>query len=135
MDNTLNQKPNFTRHRTIDGAPVVADSVVYSDFAIREAVNCLGFETIEGYVRISGGVVPTVELENLAVMRYTDEAGVQVEELASVDTSATLSDGDLFEMSVNEGRVFLRLNAVTGSPTKVEIFVAGGKRFSDATQR
>jgi hypothetical protein len=122
VENTLTGGGVFSRHRLKTGAPVAADAAPDGSFPNRRALlNCRGWDTIIGRVELTGGVGPTVDLEPLLYDQDTDS-------FAKHTLTGALATGDAFECLVVSGRVFLRINAVAGAPTAVEIRVTGGTR-------
>lgn len=124
---SLRSKPFYSRHREVDGTPVAADS---TDLATVLAANprsthdCSGFKTVKGFVRLTGGAAPTVVLQPLELLKY--EGG---EHLAVTGANTVaLSNGDAFDVTANSAFLFMRLNTITGNPTKVEIFLAGAEQ-------
>ena len=120
----LRSKPFYNVHRTVEGAPVAADS---TDLAAvlaanpRSTADCGGYKTVKGFVRLTGGAAPTVTLQPLELLKYE---GGQHLAVTGANTAA-LSDGQAFDFTVNQALLFARLHAVTGNPTKVEVFLAG----------
>ncbi len=123
----LKSKPFYVRHREVDGAPVAADSADLSTVLTanpRSTVDCAGYESIRGFVRLTGGTAPTVTLQPLELVKYPGGSDFLA---VSGSSSSALSDGDMFEFTPNGAFLFVRMHAVTGSPTKVELFLAGAK--------
>lgn len=123
--NTVPPRPQFARHRLVTGAPVVADAAAGS-LSTALALKCRGWKSIVGFVKLAGGAGPTVTLQLLRVIKYTNSLGVETE--LYVDgglTTAALSDEGFFTANVVDDQIFLRISAVTGNPTSVDIHVAG----------
>jgi len=136
MNNTLVGKPKYTHHRIEEGAPVTADAtdlVALLAANSRAAIDCAGFKTVKGFVILTGGTTPTITLSPLEHVKYTATDGAAKDELhvTGANTSA-LSSGDMFEFTINGGRLFSRIHAVTGSPTKVEILLAAAESLYGA---
>lgn len=135
MHNSLYAKPDYNYHRIVQGAPVGADS---TNLAIlltanpKGAFDCAGYKTVKGFVKLTGGTTPTVGIQPLELVLYNNSS----ELLITASTVASLADGAMFEFTINGGKLFLRINATSGSPTKVEILVAGSERdFNDSGRR
>lgn len=142
----VHAKPDYSLHRHETGAPVVADSAnldtLYSSSVIppgggapvatkrRDLMDCEGWESVKVYVRLDAGTVDLVPLEQI---QASDSAGAAVDELAvSGAATGALADRDAALVIVNGGRLFLRIGAVAGGPTSVDIYVAGAKRLAIA---
>lgn len=111
----------WATHRTVSGAPAAADAAPDAAFPHRNAlINCQGYDTILVSVRLQGGVAPTATLEPLL---YDEDA----DDFALHDKSGALSNGDTIEVSVMAGRAFIRIDALAGNPTDVEIRIKGGQ--------
>lgn len=129
MQNTLKETPQYTLHRLETGAPVAADS---SDLAVlhtaksRNALNCRGFRKIRGFIKFTGGAAPTADLQTLERLQFTDPAGDD-QDVFKVIRSAilSLSDSQIFEIDVGGSPVFLRVDAVAGAPTQMEVYITG----------
>lgn len=114
-----------TNDVTANAAGVVSADVAAALMLTRGAMDCGGFETIDGFILFTGGSSPQAVIEQLEVTNYVDTSGVSQELIVSRGDSAYLSHGERFEFTVSGGRTILRLKIVTGNPTKAEIMVAG----------
>jgi hypothetical protein len=142
----MEPKPRYIHHRNLVGAPVAADHVNIGpgspgliadnklrgeagDETIRGSVPTAGFKTIDGVVKLTGGAAPTVTLQPLEVIKYKNNGtGEEVDEFVSQGANiGPLSHNDRFSITVNDAMLFLRLHAVTGAPTGVELLIAGGE--------
>lgn len=110
----------WTTHRALArGAGVLADGAASTLVPGAEALlNCLGYETILVRAELTGGVVPTVDLEPL----FVDGTA-----FVTRPTTGALGNRVAVEVDVRDQKVLLRLNAVVGAPTGVVLRVAGGR--------
>ncbi len=129
MQNTLEAKSRLTIHRVKTGAPVAADPVTLSQILISGAIQCDGWASLDGFIKLAGGTTPTVSLVPLMVADYGDTDGSEVVEYIVMGTAmGPYSDGDSFRVDVARGRLYLRISAVTGNPTEVKILLGGAAR-------
>jgi hypothetical protein len=122
----LKSKPFYIIHRDISGAPVAADAtdlVALLASNPRSTVDCAGYKTVKGFVKLTGGASPTIVLQPLELLKYDSRQHLAV---AGANTAA-LSSGDAFDATVNGAFLFLRINTVANNPTQVEIFIAGAE--------
>lgn len=140
---SIYHQPNYDKQRSVVGAPVTADTtdldalmntptVAAGEVPVgaRGSANAYGWNSVEGYVELAGGITPTVTIQPLLAIN-ANGTWVFVE-LGS--TIGPLSDGDHFTISgVNQGLVFARIAAVTGSPTNVDVSLAGGVRANEGS--
>lgn len=135
MHNSLYAKPDYNYHRIKDGAPVLADVTNFVTLLAthpRGALDCIGFKTVKGFIKITGGTTPTIAIQPLELVLYNDSS----ELLITASTVTGLVSGTMFEFTINGGKLFLRIAAVSSTPTKIEIFVAGAeKTFNDTGRR
>lgn len=126
MLNTLESKARFTIHRRKTGAPVVADTATLADISLRGAMSCRDWLVVDGFVKLSGGTSPTITLIPLLVAKYAEADRTAVEEyfVAGVPMGP-YADGDSFSVEVGRGSLFMRISAVTGSPTSVKVMLGG----------
>lgn len=93
------------------------------------AMNCAGFATVWMSAEFVGGTNPTVDLDMLA---YDDGAAADAHwgRLYVGSTPAvykpTLAAGRWFEVRVDGGRFFPRIEGLSGSPTSVRILARPG---------
>ena len=128
MQNTLEPKPRFTLHRIKNGSPVTADPTDLTTILIRGAIHCSYWLTVDGFVKLAGGASPTVTLIPLMVAKYEDAAGAEQEEYVVQGTAiGPLSDGESFQVETYRGRLYLRIDVVTGNPTNVQVLLGGAK--------
>jgi len=122
----LRSKPFYIVHRSVDGAPVAADTtdlVALLSSNPRSTMDCAGYKTVKGFVKLTGGAAPTVVLQPLELLKYNGGEHFAV----TGANTAVLANGDAFDATVNGAFLFLRVNTVTNNPTQVEIFVAGAE--------
>lgn len=141
----LEQKPVFILHRNEPqgGRTLAIDAADLEDLyqgdplagppditaRDRMAIPCRRFKSVKVYVLLTGGTTPTVDLVPVEVVEgegafpgATDEdRGFAVMGAAT----GALSSGDMATIPVNGAFLFLRVNALTGSPTGLKVFVAG----------
>ena len=146
--NSLQAKPEYCLHRTKDGAPVAVDTSDLDDLfeepdntgAIRRGIlSCKGWKSVQVLTVLEGGTSPTVDIQplehckgdNIFPANATTDEGFAV--LAS--TLSGVVSGQLDEIVVNQGRLYLRIDAVGGvaAPTKVRFYVAGKERAISIT--
>lgn len=145
-ENTLYFKPNYSRHRKVTGAPVVADNV---DLALllngtggtppnedkgvaRNALNAKGFDSLEGFVLVEAGT--NITLQPLELVQYYEDGVAKQRFVEQGGTIGPLVNGDGFALDVNGGGLwFFRIHAVTGAVTKVQIYLAGGNRAEEGS--
>lgn len=135
MPYTDMRKPGYMMHRTKLTAADTTNLALLLTNNPRTYINCKGFDTLHGFVKFTGGTVPTITLQPLERVNYIDPSGAEARRFVvrGSNTSA-LSDGDSFEFATNGGGLwFMRAHAVTGSPTAVEIYVVGGTRANEAS--
>jgi hypothetical protein len=135
--NSLHPKPDYCLHRKKIGAPVAADTVDLADLFAEPGVNrasisCKGWKTVQVLTRLGGGTSPTVDIQPLEHLKGENLFGADVDDGFEV-LAATISgavDGQLNEVTINQGRLYLRIDAVGGvaSPTSVRFFIAGKER-------
>ena len=124
--NTLEPKPRFTIHRAETGAPVAADSTDLTTLPATGAIHAGTWRTLDGFVKLSGGTTPSVSLIPLMLAQYTDLSDAEVSEYVEMGSAiGPLSDGDSFTVDVSRGRLLMRLHAVAGSPTSVQVLLGG----------
>lgn len=127
--NTLRQKPNYTLHRYKEGSPVAIDSAVLATFRTanpRGDLDCAGWDTLRGFVKLTGGT--SIDIQPTELVKYRDKDGSEVEELINVGAAITgLADGDDFDITIGQGRLLIRITAVAGAVTVAKIFVAGSQ--------
>lgn len=137
MHNAIQPKPVYTVHRKVTGSPVAADnSNLQTLYQVpgnsRAAINCAGWKTVRGFVALEGGTSPTVDLVPLEKVEAeggfpgaTDEdAGFAVVGAAI----ASLADKETFSFPIHGGLLYLRIDAVSGAPTDVRVYLAGEER-------
>lgn len=135
----LHAKPDYIRHRK--NLPDAADSTnlvtLRSPDAIpvggggavatprRDIIDCAGFKSVSFYPVFNGGTSPTVDVD---VLEDVEENGVKVfRQLGSTISGA--ADGVVQTIEVNGARIFLRVDAVSGTPTSFEFWIAGADRL------
>lgn len=112
----------WSQHRYVTGSPVTADPAISGTFPIpRGALNSREYQRVRFMPLLTGGTTPSVDLEILA---YDEEA----DEWGQLDTHSSVGDGSVVVSDVDGLRVYARIEAVSGSPTAVEIRVSPGVR-------
>jgi len=148
--NALEAKPFFTHHRIVLSPAAENASLADPPAAgiqkelllrgasgeemIRGALRCGGWKTISVRVEFTGGTTPTITFQPLEVMHYNEDGDGDLKDKLVVQGSniGPLSDGDSATVTVNGADLFLRIQAVTGAPTKVEVLAAGLERDLEA---
>ena len=111
----------FSQHRIVTGAPVAVDTAADAVFPLRRGLlNCEGYDTIVATAVITAPGVATVDIEPLI---YDPD----VDTFTAHAATGAISNGQAVEIAALGARVFLRIDAVVGNPTEVEIRVAGGQ--------
>lgn len=132
MKNTLKHKPIYTVHRSLVGSPIAADSsdlqVLYElPGNLRAAISCRRWKTVRVLVRLVGGT--TIDLQPLEVVEaegaFPGATDTDRGFAAAGAVVAGLADGDFTDVTINGGRLYLRLHAVGGASTALMLFVAG----------
>lgn len=115
--------------RTISAIPPGGGSPVAQDR--RDIVDCAGWETVSVFAEFTGGTTPDVDIQLVEDAGYEDEDGAtQTNFVASLDTPPfTLTDRVAVDVPVYGGRWFFRVAGISGSPTLVNIYVAGARRM------
>jgi hypothetical protein len=110
-------------HRRKDGTPAVVDGAASNTFPNRRSLlGCDGYTTINALVLLEGGSTPTVDLEALAYDPDQD-ATPSGDAFAVIDSATGMTDQEVARITVHRNRVFLRIAAVTGDPTSIEVRV------------
>ncbi len=78
------------------------------------------------FARFEQGSSPTVTLEPLLLVQANEN---EPSSWVRLPKTAALEDGQRAIVDVMGRRLFLRINAITGSPTKVALLVAGYEPF------
>lgn len=140
--NQLKAKPTYTLHRNKEGSPVGVDTVNLTTLFEepgndRASINCGGWTTVRGYVVLEGGTNPTVGLQLLEHIQadnaFPSPAVDPDQGFVDIGTAAGLSSGDTFDVTIDQGRLYLRINALTGNPTDVRVYLAGKERAVSIT--
>lgn len=140
--NSLHPKPDYALHRSKSGAPVAIDTAALATLFAepgnsRASISCKGWKTVQVLTRLGGGTSPTVDIQPLEHLKGEDLFGAGVDEGFAVlaSTLAGVVDGQLDEVEVNQGRLYLRIDAVGGvaAPTSVKFYVAGKERAISIT--
>ena len=136
-ENTLNRKPVYTRHRKeTDGTAISADGtnlVTLLTARVRNALNAEGYESVSGFVLLTGGT--NITLQPLEVVYY-DEDGVAKQKFIphTGGDIGPLTDGNSFNLSTPGGGMwFFRITAVTGSITSGQVYVSAGSRAEEGS--
>jgi hypothetical protein len=125
--NTLTQRPDYNIHRTLEGTPVAAEVALpggkYSP------INSDRFDGLHGFVGLTGGAAPTVTLQmyEIAKLAVDDSTEVPITKGAPIGPISSAQGFSVDEFAQG-GRFFFLVSAVTGNPTKVEIFLSGTTR-------
>lgn len=137
MDNSLNHKPDYTAHRRGVTAADSADLAALETSNGRGAINAKGYSSIHGFVEFNGGTTPTVTLQPLERVAYVDAAGAEQKKLVARGSNIgplSAAAGVAFSLDTPGGGAWLfRIEAVTGAPTGVEVYLAGGTRASEGS--
>ena len=140
--NSLQAKPDYCLHRSKTGATVAADTVALATLFAepgnsRASISCKGWKSVQVLTRLGGGTNPTVDIMPLEHIKGEDLFGADVDEgfVVLASTLAGVVDGQLDEVTVNQGRLYLRIDAVGGGapPTSVKFYVAGKERAISIT--
>jgi hypothetical protein len=141
--NSLHPKPDYCLHRRIQAqefnpAVIVADSTNLTTlFGLKETgvISCKGFKTVEFRVVFVGGAVPTVDIQPLEHIIAEDAFTTPTDEgfVVLASTIASIGDGDINEVTIDQGRLFLRLHAVANAPTEIRMYVVGKERAISIT--
>lgn len=131
MGRFLEHKPRYALHRSLAGAPIVADSADLETLYElpgnhRAALNCRRWKKARVLVRLTGGT--TVDLQPLEVIAADGGFPGATDNdrgFAAQEVIAGLSDGDVTDVAINGGRLYLRVHAVAGASTALKLFVAG----------
>jgi hypothetical protein len=128
MINNLFAKPDYNQHRVIASPGVdAANLVTLVGTHSRAAIDCSGFKTVKGLVRLTGGTTPTITLIPLELARYYTAVGAIEYSFIAGTATAALSDRGTFDVTINGGYLFMRVQAVTGNPTEAQILLAGAE--------
>lgn len=124
------RKPYYTLHRTVKTADPTSLPAVLSAFG-GAAVSLDGFESCNGVVSLSGGTTPQVTLQPLELVVLPDKTRRLVKNGSPI---VGLQDGDVFAFPTTGGGLWvLQVTAMSGSPDKLDLFVAGGTRASEGS--
>lgn len=145
MVNSIYKSPNFSLHRELDApaadssdlAALLASLGVGPDgvpIMVRKAANAAGWDTVDGYVEFDGGTAPSVTLQPLLARKFVQVSGGVMWRLVPLANTSALTHGQPFSVTgTNQGRVLMRVHAVTGSPTALRIMLAGGARANEGS--
>lgn len=153
LANMLKEKPEFTLHRDEPQGTrsLVADASDLEDLyqgdpgagppditaRYRQTLNCRRWKSVRVFVLLTGGTTPTVDLVPLEVVEAEGAfpAATDTDRGFAVMGSATgaLSSGESAVVDVNGALLFLRVSALTGSPTGLKVFVAGEEVMESLT--
>ena len=123
------QKQRFTLHRVVTGSPAATDTATLSSLPVKSAVAVAGYDSVLGFVKLAGGSSPKVAIELLERVRYENAVGTEVDEYVSrVSPGPMLSSGQMFRFEVSGGQIFVRIHALDGAPTSVEVYLAGDRQ-------
>jgi hypothetical protein len=145
-------KPDYRLHRVlrsiIDPAtPIAADSTTLDDLLVYSAIpvgggaaedhdrrnifDAGGWRTVRGVVRLTGGTAPTADLEPLELTKLKRaDSSVTRKFVSLASPTGALSNLGTFTATINGGLLFMRLNAITGTPDSLEIFLAGAEAMN-----
>lgn len=125
MKNTLHAKPDYTIHREVAVIDPVNLATFLSEFS-RVPIDCTGYNTVTGFVILEGGSSPTITLSPYEVATYRESGGTQQEVLISSGSSiGPLNSNGVFSVTINGGRLLMRVGTITGAPTKALVYLAG----------
>ena len=146
-ENTLYRKPEFTRHRKVEGAPVTTDPANLDTLFAgaggappnvdpgkgKAAINAQGYDTLWGFVKLTGG--SSITLDPVEAVRFEGDAGEQETFINHPDGPiGPLSDGDSFKLPIDGGgKWFFRIAGVVGAVTKAEVYLAAGSRAEEGS--
>lgn len=95
----------------------------------KQYVNCRRWKSVRVYVLLTGGVTPTVDLVPLEVVSaagaFPGAADPDRGFVVMGSATGALGSGGLVTVDVYGALLFLRVSALTGSPTGLKVFVAG----------
>jgi hypothetical protein len=145
--NSLHPKPDYCLHRDIqsqefDPAVIVADTTnltnLFSDADARNdraSISCKGWKSVDFLIVIEGGASPTVDIQPLEHVKADDAFTTPTDEgfVVLASTIAGIVSGDINEVVVDQGRLFLRLHAVANAPTDVRMYIIGKERAISTT--
>jgi hypothetical protein len=141
--NSLHGKPNYCLHRTLqnqafDPQIIVADTTNLTTlFGAVEAgvISCLGWKSVDVLVVMEGGASPTVDLQPLEHVKAEGAFTTPPDEgfVVLASTIAGIVSGEVNEVVVDQGRLFLRLHAVANAPTDIRMYIAGKERAISIT--
>lgn len=136
MKNTLSRRPDYTEHRVVTGAPIVADTtdlVALNVAKDRQAINAEGYDDLACFVSIVVGT--SVTLQPLEAVKYDDNGTPKTRFVPHLSGNiGPLVDGESFKLPVSGGgRWFFRLHSVAGAVTKLQIFIAAGTRANEGS--
>lgn len=129
------KKPDYVGHRVNRTAIDPTNLVTLLAQQGGRGMNLTGYTSIQGFVTFTGGTAPTVSIQPLELVRWTDIAGVQQSKLAERGSVVgPLSGDDSFEVLTPGGGIWvLRITALTGAPTNVSIYCAAGNRAPEGS--
>lgn len=105
-------------------AVTTADSATLSDgnFDPTTATACANWFRVAIYPRFTGGTAPTVTIQILVRGNIADGTGYWA---VLPNKTAALTEGVIAIIEVGSRDVFFRVDAITGSPTSVDIWGTG----------
>lgn len=115
-------RPNYILHREVTGSPVAADGPAWGlSPALLQNNRWL---KLHGFVVITGGTNPTVDIEQLTLANWNDGEDDQVS-LIGMGGLQGLTSGQQFSLNTDGAPFLIRISAVSGDPTKVQFHMAG----------
>lgn len=142
----MEAKPTYAHHRVVNAPAKENTSLATLITALklrgqsgtdllRGAVPCRGWKSIDVLVRFTGGTAPTVVLQPLEVAQFKDaegEGAAKDDLVVLGSNTAALSHNGKATITVNNALLFLAVDTVTGTPTKLEVLVSGAERDLEA---
>jgi len=124
------KKPYYKLHRTVSAIDPVSLPAVLSSFG-GAVFSLVGFESGSGFVSFTGGTTPQVTLQPLELVNLPDGTKRFIKNGSPI---SGLQDGDPFSFPAAGGGLWLlQVVALSGAPTSLELFVAGGTRANEGS--
>ena len=116
----------WSQHRYESGSPS-ADAVPSNVFPNRRGLlACDGYTTINATVLFTGGTNPTADLDVLAYDEDRDDPA-SGNAFSVIDSHTGVEDNETVRCTAHRNRIYIRLSAITGTPTAVEVRVGPGE--------
>lgn len=128
MKNTLYPRPDYNIHREVSAIDALSLSTFLASNS-RTPIDCTGYTTVTGFVAFEGGSSPTMTIVPYEVVSYEDSSGVKQEGLISAGSSiGPLNANEKFVVTIDGGRLLIRVGTLTGGPSKALIYLAGASQ-------